>query len=351
MAAKQITFGNRKLTPQKAIVHPDFRSKTVLVTDTWDYVRMWLQRNKKAKALFYWEQAAQFHRATLQLPNTSAPLTAYYCFLNAAKTLLIVRGASFSESHGVSGESKSERAYLSHEIVTFQAGGLLAGLCKFVGEPAQGETYSLQDILYNLPYVHRAFTLTFSSSPELFTPVAKPHFVRKASSAEAWFCAEITDERYATQHTINKLPNHYEQDQSPELLEKDVFVIRRNDRFNWRRGNGEEAGNLQRLTQYHRKVRKHLMYIHGPSRLWYIKRGAGPKGYIERCSMTLTFAAMHRLSELARYNPTLLSKHLNSQHNWLLSEFIATARYQFIDEISSEITGQDFMIPGRRTFA
>ena len=58
MVAKQITLGNKPLGLQKAIIHPDFRSKTVLVADTWDYVRMWLHRNKRVKALFYWDQAA-----------------------------------------------------------------------------------------------------------------------------------------------------------------------------------------------------------------------------------------------------------------------------------------------------
>jgi len=57
---------------------------------------------------------------------------------------------------------------------------------------------------------------------------------------------------------------------------------------------------------------------------------------------------MHRLSELARYSPKSLANHFESRHNWLLSEFISTALYQFIDEISSEITGQEFMVPGIR---
>lgn len=60
---------------------------------------------------------------------------------------------------------------------------------------------------------------------------------------------------------------------------------------------------------------------------------------------------MHRLSELARYTPTLLAKHFEAQHNWLLSEFIARALHQFVDEISAEITGQEFMIPGRESVA
>jgi YaaC-like Protein len=62
----------------------------------------------------------------------------------------------------------------------------------------------------------------------------------------------------------------------------------------------------------------------------------------------MTFAAMHRLSELAHYTPMKLARHLDCQHNWLRSEFVATACSQFVDEISSEITGQEFMIPGRK---
>jgi hypothetical protein len=69
---------------------------------------------------------------------------------------------------------------------------------------------------------------------------------------------------------------------------------------------------------------------------------------IERCSLTLTYAAMHRLSELARYEPHRLAGHLEASYNWLLNEFIAIALHQFTDEIASEITGLDFMIPGTR---
>jgi len=42
-----------------------------------------------------------------------------------------------------------------------------------------------------------------------------------------------------------------------------------------------------------------------------------------------------------------LSRHFECQHNWLLSEFISSAPAQFIDEISSEMTGREFMTPGR----
>ena len=351
MPAKQLTLANRRLAPHKAAVNPDFRGKTVLVEDTWDYVTMLLKRNKKERALFYWQQAQQFSHASRRLPNNSAPLTAYYCFLNAVKALLAVKNRTASETHGVSGESKSQHAYLSHELVRYQTGGVLAALCRYLGEPVANDEYTLYDLLYNLVYVHRAYNLTFASRPDLFTPVALPMFVKKLGSTEAWFRATIRDDRYANQHTINKLSNDYEQDRSPELLDVGVFGIRHSSRFTWRHGKAEEAGNLERLRNYHRRVRGVLFYIHGPTRLWYIKRRQSLDGMIDRSSLSITFAAMHRLSELARYDPMLLAKHLNSQHNWLLSEFIATAQNQFIDEMSSEITGQEFMIPGRRGVA
>lgn len=56
---------------------------------------------------------------------------------------------------------------------------------------------------------------------------------------------------------------------------------------------------------------------------------------------------MHRLSEMARYSLNLLAKHFNGRYNWLLAEFISIAPLQFIDEFSCELTGYEFMPPGR----
>jgi len=66
--------------------------------------------------------------------------------------------------------------------------------------------------------------------------------------------------------------------------------------------------------------------------------------------MTITFGALHRLSELERYAPDILDRHFNSDHNWLLSEFISIAIPQFIDELSCELTGQNFQMPGKRIY-
>ena len=152
-------------------------------------------------------------------------------------------------------------------------------------------------------------------------------------------CAEIV-KKYANQTTINKLPSYYERDTSIE----DKFVIRSKRRFNW--VSSDKSGSLNRYKNYHKGLRKDLYYIYSPQRLWYLKRNGNSQGFVERSSLTITFASMHRLSELARYSPDYLAKHFEGNHNWLVSEFISTAPAQFIDEISSELTGFEFMPRG-----
>jgi hypothetical protein len=129
---------------------------------------------------------------------------------------------------------------------------------------------------------------------------------------------------------------------------KDKFIIRRKDRFDWKYGRGEKTNNICELTKYHQKIRKDVYYIQGSERLWYIKKTNNIDGLIDRSSLTITFAVMHKLSELTRYSPFRLVTHFESLHNWLLSEFINHSLYQFIDEISAEITGTELMVPGRR---
>ncbi|MEJ2900757.1 YaaC family protein, partial [Acinetobacter sp. NS-4] len=299
MGFKEIKYKNKNLTVHKSIKNPNFDSKTVLVTDTWEFVDLWLNRHKKTDARFFWNQAKNFYYATLALPSTSAPLTAYYCFLNASKALLLTKGISFSNFHGVSGYSKQGHTSLSNEIIKFQCGGILPALATYLGEPNIQFDYSLKDILYNLPNIHRAYNHTYSSQAELFIPVFNPKIVKSNTTSEAWLCAELST-NYANNYTYNKLTENFEK----ELSIEDKAIIRFKRRFSWKSNvKTEKDKSLKRyINTYHPKIRKHIVYINGINRLWYLKR-TNVEGYIDRGSITLTFAAMHRLSELARYSP------------------------------------------------
>jgi hypothetical protein len=282
MPFSPLVYDRRSLRLHKCMVGPDFKSRTVLVEDQWAYCEMWLRRHRMDEALFFWRQAEEFYRACQDLPKTYSPLTKYYAALNAAKAFLISKNVTLDPYHGVTGENLGGKTSLTREQVRVKGSGVLPELCRFLGESVAGEIYNLKDILYNLPYIHRAYTISFKSQPELFVPIAEPIFVRKDGSSESWLCFEIKDARFQTLAVMNTLPD-YERDAGVAGR----FIVRRKKRFQWKDTDSETV-NLQRFLAYYRKVRKTTCYIKGTSRLWYVKRSVSTGGLIERSSLTLT---------------------------------------------------------------
>lgn len=299
-----------------------------------------LRRDNQERAIVFWDQAREFSEATALLSPLAAPVPAYYCMLNAVKTLLTVRGIAFRHIHGVKGTPEKGRTSLDGERIELLDSGVIPALCGLLGESSAGESFSLKTALYNLAWIHRAYCLTYTTTPELFIPIQSPQFVTRDGSADAWVIAKV-EEKHATGHTTRQLPGGYKRtDEADEVFrESKPYVIRRTETFQWLYGKSHEAGNLERLIAYHREVRRRLMYIRGPQRLWYLKRFGGSLDAIAHSSLTLTIAGMHRVSEMARYDPLRLYKHLEERHhNWLLTEFIETAPRQFIDQVASELT-------------
>ncbi|GIP33498.1 YaaC family protein [Paenibacillus sp. J2TS4] len=235
--AKPIFLKRKLLTIRSSAVSPNFQGKTVLASEPWTFVESWLRNNSTVEASFYWEQAKNFYLSSKSLPTTAAPLPLYYCFLNAAKTLLIVKKQVFSTKHGVSGNYSGKRAARPNtedEKVNFKTRGILAALGSLIDDHiTPGEyQYNLDQLFYNIPYIHRAYCLSYDTEtrtvPELFIPIKDPHFVNKPGSTQSWFVAEIEpDPRYANGHTINKLPPDFERLTNIS----DRYVIRMKKRF------------------------------------------------------------------------------------------------------------------------
>lgn len=342
MPASNIRFDGVTAHLHKAACSPGFGQRTILVKDAWDYVELWLRRNcENSTALFYWKQAKAFANATALLDKLSAPLTAYYSVLNATKALLTAKRIAFSDQHGVSGSPIGIRTSLSSVNVDVKGAGVLSSLLDYYSlANLKGSNYDLKKILANLPFVHRAFCSTFTSIRELFIPISKPRFVVMDGSTEAWFCCDIRDTRMQTRHAVRAACG-FEHDNGI----KDTFTIRKKQRFKWDPSNDFEA-SYSRLLEKHRQIRVSISYVAGLTRLWYLKRST-PKDLIIECmTMPLMFMALHRLSEFARYSPATLDALFSTNSNWLISEFLSSVLPQYIDECSSEITGQEFMPPG-----
>lgn len=338
MGNHKLNIAGKTIGLHGSLIGADFRKPRVLCSDPWEFVSLWLKRAHKKDAAFYWEQAHNFSDASKTLPELSSPLTSYYCFLNASKALLSSKNAGFAEVHGVGGHAIGAVKSLDNEIVDFQAGGILPALCKHLGEPDNaGKHFSLKEIFWQLPFIHRAYCLTYKGATELFIPLTNQCFMRKDGSKKAWFQAEL-DRRYINAHTKRLVQPGF------ELFEIDGrFEIRRKRRFKW---SGRDIENsIDQFASYHKQIRRRIIPIYSSENRWYLKKSVNGHDRLNNSQLVLIFSAMHRLSELSRYDPISFSGHFNVNHNWLLTEFIKSSLGQFVYGIASEITGLEFIKP------
>ena len=155
------------------------------------------------------------------------------------------------------------------------------------------------------------------------------------------------DERYANGNSLRYVPSRYEKDAYHS--DDKHYIMRSRQRFKWDIHEKKMQERIKILSDYHGKIRKDILYIFGDEKLWYIKKAIPQnQSIIQRNSVTLIFAVMHWLSELVRYNPEKFNQLMGTKQNWLIHEFVEIALYQYIDEISCEITGTDIMTPGYR---
>ena len=349
MSHVDLKIARKKIRPHKAFVNPVFNEPTILVSNHFDYVELWLKKKRKTKALPYWQQARNFYDATLSIPIESKPLTAYYCMMNAAKTLLETKGATFGEFHGCSGNTTNQRAHLINEVIEVKSSGIVPALSSyFEASSIAGCSLDLKKILYNIPFVHRAFTATFSNK-NLFIPIVDPHFVRQNNGKEVWFTAKITDQQYFDKRLYDNQRGWKLSNNEHNEGENSVLWIRRNKRCRLQSTIMSKEINKRQLLTYHRRIRRDIKYIYGQNSMWYLKRNHKNDDVCNWPIPILVLTAMHRLSELCRYDPKRLARHLDAQHNWLIAEFLNLAPINFIDNISCEITGRNIMDPGYRS--
>ena len=357
-----IRIADRNVKPHKATTSPMFGERTVLTSSPWEFVALWLRRKQMSKALFYWQQARTFSYAATDMPIESAPLLHYYGFMNATKALLSAKGVLFDEHHGVRAHNMrapSSKLTLSNEGVRLQNRGIAPALSHYLGELETSNTHSLEELLFNLPCIHRTYCLTYRKQKDLFVPLTDCQFVFDALTKSAYFSANLSQDHIGERY-MRRLP--------PSLIE-DVSIgngraIRSAGSFAIAKATLKSRVEFDLLADLQRGLRADINYIAVSQTLWYVKTVvAGPKRLsqspltsalltgpkrLSRSPLTSTLLAMHRLSEICRYRPEELASFLSGQQNWLLIEFIRMSPMQFIDELAAELTGLQFMTPNVR---
>ena len=177
--------------------------------------------------------------------------------VNAAKALLVVKNRPFTQLHGVSGQLAQARPRLSTNT-SFSSSPALSPNC--VGTLAtpltQGDRITLYDALYNLPFIHRAFTLTFRAAVDLYLPIVEPIYCRKDGSSEAWFSAYV-DPKNVTKNLAAVLPKGFEIDKGFH----DQCVIREKARSKWEGRAKSRTADISHLIAYHSRTRRHVVSV------------------------------------------------------------------------------------------
>ena len=287
MLGEEIKIGTRHIGMRKSVRYTNFEAESVLCNDPWLFVELWLKRNKKKEALAFWLQARRFSETVSNMSVEAAPLTQYYAFLNATNALLEVRGPLHRNRHGVSGERPEKaKTSLENEKVKFQSGGVLPALCAYLGDNSPSQEYSLKDLLWNLPFVHRAFQHTYKSNlyPELFIPLQEACYVSMDDTSEGWFQAQVVP-RYADGRILKNIPSSFK-----VFKDEGQTYVRRKKPFKWLRGRTnrqDKSDALVRLGNYHATTRRVIVTISGNRDFWYLKKSMTKNSLSERHSLAI----------------------------------------------------------------
>lgn len=255
-----LKIGNRPIKLMKAHSKPDFNCRTVLSNSSYEYVELWLRNQKGDKykeALFYWNQSRIFYNASLELPIDAKPLTSYYSIMNATKALLVIHGVKvIGIGHGVSSSRQNITGNVRKDKIIYGATGVLCNLSRILDEPDQRQEYTVYDLLYNLPCVHRTFTITNTDATELFIPISDVSFTltnnADAAKREVYIRFRV-DSIYDNYRMRNYLPNKVKYTIPPG---DEVPYYRIKKQFKW---NIHESmsGRLNALIKYHKDARNY----------------------------------------------------------------------------------------------
>ena len=169
----------------------------------------------------------------------------------------------FNTSRDWSARDQWSNTNIKEAEVIFRRDGVLFELSRYLGEESTPQNYSVFDLLYNLPCVHRAFSITYGCA-ELFIPIRDVKYVVNTGEKKGYI-QFLIDERYANGNSLRYVPKQFEKINDTNDTS---FFMKKKDGFSWDVHENIKL-RLNNISRYHSEVRKDLHYIFGDTRLWY----------------------------------------------------------------------------------
>ncbi len=131
--------------------------------------------------------------------------------MNAVKALLSAKRQQFTEYHGVKAHNMrgaSSKISITNEGVKILNKGVLPSLSNYYGETEPSNIHSLRDLLFNLPYIHRTYCLTYPSQTEMYIPLIDCMYVADPKIKQVYFRAKLSSS-FSSFQTIKRLPTTF----------------------------------------------------------------------------------------------------------------------------------------------
>jgi len=326
----------------------------VVTADPWRCLALHIRRSvrdtgRRNKALAFLDQAEEFYRAGAAPQLASKPLLYYYCFMNLAKVLLVVKREEIDLTrcfHGLREGKDNVRKRLriqsqAVEIDQPRGPGRVSVYTEFVKEcgfevQEEDRPTKLLDLLEQTVSIHRITSQALEHERRFF-PVDRVAFECCTVSKKAWVALHLRPDdlaaypkaldevcrRSAGFHRVNPI--------------REGLVRLESDPVAYEQCPSEALGLLARATWS--DIWSEL--CPGRYRFWV---STIPKR--QRLAQVASgYQAMFYFGSVARYRPDDYRKLAEGEHGWMVQEFINSQPVQFIYLLGSGIMDAEMVMP------
>ncbi len=340
------------------------RLSRVITGDIWSFLRHIVdkdvqEKEARAKALSYIDQAFDFYAAAANPRQSSRPLLYYYAFMNLAKVAVLHSNVDLPPKlkHGISDPQANARQRLHLKTQVVRAHGSARDHSEFFPEfvralPGGSQVDLPSDfkvllLMGQVPAIHRTYCMAGSKDSSLKVPAFCPVSSIAVRRDRTHIWAVLTVRRHDRDTELTR----------PSIAREQVFCrafhqILPPDKHSCtivsccyeskavpfsRRGIETAIGKLADTVR--------------ECGVWTILTPDGYCHYLNRSSrsewlpqLCSTYAIMFYLGSIVRYKPYDFGKIVKG-YSWVINEFLDTQPVQFLHLLASHLAGTEVVMP------
>lgn len=303
-------------------------------------------------------QAKNYYYSAKGLPNKSSALLYYYCFLNLAQSIILLKNPSITGCklrHGLKYTKRFSSFSKESVVIDSSANNIFPILyeCIFNQRVSLTEINISKALAYCTDMSYQ-YSIT-KYGPTKVIPAYYSHIVNKESQT-GWALLALARRGldFGYKKSFKKFNNSFEQVTLEQRLAKEIFEMnaREMNQFNFyqsRKTINWPSANFTPEIDVTMSLRKSLEGIWQPNYFdekvsFYISLPYSKKNQTPVNEIIASYVVMFYLSSLVRYRPDFLEKIYSKKDMWLIDSFIKFCPVTFLRNAIPLITNTDYVL-------